>query len=108
MARAMHPCLQPGCPTPVPHGTSRCPTHTRATDRARGTRRQRGYDATYDRQRRAIAPTVATGTVACTRCGLPIQPGQPWDLGHNDDRTRITGPEHATCNRSAAGRASHA
>lgn len=109
MARAKHPCAEPSCPTPVPHGTSRCPTHTRTRDQARGTRQARGYNRNYDRARRQWAPLVATGQVTCHRCHTPITPGTPWDLGHDDhDRTIIRGPEHAhTCNRAAAGRASH-
>ena len=107
--RALHPCATPDCPTPVPHGTSRCPQHTRARDRARGTRQQRGYDRDYDRTRRAWAPRVATGTIPCHRCGDLIHPTEPWDLGHDDhDRSIIRGPEHAyRCNRAAAGRAAH-
>lgn len=109
MARAMRPCLEDGCPRPVPRGTTRCPAHARARDRARGTRQARGYGRDHDRLRRALAPLVDTGRATCWRCGLPIAPGEPWDLGHDDhDRTITRGPEHAyTCNRSAAGRASH-
>ena len=109
MPRAKHPCAEPNCPTPVPHGTSRCPQHTRARDRARGTPKQRGYGAEHQRTRRALAPLVAAGHATCWRCGLPIHPSEPWDLGHDDhDRSITRGPEHAyTCNRSAAGRASH-
>lgn len=108
MARAKHPCAEAGCPAPVPHGTSRCPTHTRARDRARGTWRQRGYDAKYDRTRAALAPLVQAGRATCWRCGVPILPDATWHLGHDDhDRSIIRGPEHEACNLSAAGRASH-
>ena len=108
MARAMRPCLEDGCPTPVPRGTSRCRDHARARDKARGTAQQRGYGTTYQRLRRALAPIVAAGRATCWRCGTPIGTGQPWDLGHHDtDRTIIQGPEHQHCNRSAAGRAAH-
>ncbi|MBD3782453.1 MAG: hypothetical protein IE926_05765 [Micrococcales bacterium] len=35
--------------------------------------------------RRWWAPRIAEGTVKCWRCGHPIKPGQPWDLGHRTD-----------------------
>lgn len=105
MARAKHPCSEPRCPVPLPAGTSRCPEHTRARDKARGTRQQRGYDRTYDRERRRWAPLVATGTVGCARCRAPIPAAAPWDLGHDDhDRSIIVGPEHRACNRATSGR----
>jgi hypothetical protein len=50
-----------------------------------------------------LAPLVAAGVVDCWRCGRRIEPGQAWDLGHDDvDRSRWRGPEHASCNRRAA------
>lgn len=104
----MRVCSTPECHEiiPVP---GKCPAHKRATEYARGTRQQRGYDANHDQLRAQWEPRVATGRVRCARCHRPIQPATPWDLGHHDtDRTRYTGPEHATCNRSAGGRAAHA
>jgi hypothetical protein len=70
-----------------------------------GSTASRGYGATHKRYRRAWAVAVEAGRVNCTRCGLRIEPGQPWDLGHSDEnRRRYSGPEHAHCNRATAGR----
>jgi hypothetical protein len=111
MPRAKRVCSRPGCPNLVDRG--RCPDCARDADRARGTRQQRGYDATHDRLRARWAPLVAAVRVHCHAAvcveqgGRLILPGQPWDLGHTDDRAGWTGPEHATCNRSAGGKAAH-
>jgi hypothetical protein len=99
-------CAEPRCPELTT--SSRCPAHTRARDRSRGSRQARGYDRPHDLERARWAPAVARGIALCRKCGRRIAPGTPWDLGHTPDRTAWTGPEHARCNRSAAGRASHA
>jgi hypothetical protein len=63
---------------------------------------ERGYGSRHQGLRRAWARKVAAG-VLCVRCGLPIVPGEPWDLGHDDyDRNVYTGPEHRACNRATS------
>ncbi|WMI33011.1 HNH endonuclease [Arthrobacter phage PeggyLeg03] len=99
------PCPTAGCPELIPATQRRCPTHATQHEQARGSRTQRGYDATHDALRKQWAPQVATGAVRCARCRKPILAGTPWDLGHTGDRTTWTGPEHAACNRRAGGRA---
>jgi hypothetical protein len=78
----------------------------------------RSYDTQLHRRlRRNIAAKVAAGGVLCWRCeeGAPgarlgarpgdpaneIAPGEPWDLGHDDDTGDYRGPEHADCSRRA-------
>lgn len=87
----------------------RCIAHTRAAEKRRGTRQQRGYDAAHDRLRAYWEPRVQTGTIRCAKpeCRRLIAPGEPWDLGHTEDRTGYLGPEHERCNRSDGGRAAH-
>jgi hypothetical protein len=47
--------------------------------------------------------------VLCRRCDKPIEPGTPWDLGHDDqDRTRPAMPERRRCNRSQVFEREHA
>lgn len=105
MPKAMRVCPAPGCPELTPGGP--CAVHRRQREQQRGTRQQRGYGAEHSRLRRSWRPRVETGMVRCARCDTYITLGQAWDLGHNDDRTAWTGPEHATCNRSAGGKAAH-
>ena len=73
------------------------------------------YNHQHQTERAAWAPLVATGTITCNGpqgCGQPIQPGQPWDLGHTRDAA-LGGtnapkvPQHATCNRKAGGKLAH-
>lgn len=71
---------------------------------ARPTTAQRGYGHSHQSERARWAPKVNAGLVDCARCGGRLEPGRDWDLGHNDERTAWTGPEHVTCNRKAGGR----
>ncbi len=59
------------------------------------------YGTGHRATRSAWQPLVDAGLVTCWRCSQPIQPGQPWDLGHRDGsrRDQYAGPEHAGCNR---------
>lgn len=62
---------------------------------------QRGYGYRHQQLRRWWAPRVATGLVACWRCGVAIRPEDGWDLGHQDgSQVLYRGPEHHLCNRA--------
>jgi hypothetical protein len=109
--RALKVCGWDRCPVLVEQG--RCDEHRRLADRRRGRRQDRGYDAEHYRIRKQWAPKVDAGQVEChaRECLLPsrlIETGTAWDLGHTEDRSTWTGPEHQLCNRSAGGRAAHA
>lgn len=92
----------------------RCTTHARAADNARGTRQQRGYDNTYDRERASWQRRMDAGeAVMCWRCAELGQPHavdpRHWHLGHdNRDRSIIRGPQCPDTNLSDAGKAAHA
>ena len=75
-----------------------------ATRRPKAPPANRGYGPLHRAMRRAVAVEVRAGRGVCAKCGHPIKPGDRWDLGHSDDRTTYTGPEHASCNRSAGAR----
>lgn len=68
---------------------------------ARASTTERGYGAAHQKERKRWEPIVEAGNATCDRCNTPIEPGTPWDLGHNDDRTGYTGAEHQDCNRRA-------
>lgn len=100
-------CAQPGCPT-ISDNT-RCPSHTRTRDKARGTRQQRGYDTDYDQLRASWQRRLDSGIiVTCWRCDElgtphPVDPAN-WHLGHDlEDRTIIRGPQCPTSNLRDAG-----
>lgn len=98
-------CIEPGCPTVS--DSTRCPACTRAKDKARGTRQQRGYDVHHDRLRAAWQRKLNAGAIVyCWRpdCGKRINPHN-WTLGHCDtDRNRYHGPECPPCDYAVTGR----
>lgn len=107
MPRAKSICPKPGCPK-IKDGRRYCKAHDREADRARGTRQQRGYGYAHQQQRKVWAERINTGTVTCSRCGLPLMPWDDWHLDHDDDdRAKYRGPSHAACNTSAGGQAAH-
>ena len=75
----------------------------------KGNTNDRGYNYRHKALRARWTPLVRTGTVRCARCGKPIRPDEPWDLGHidgtiNTPNPQWSGPEHRRCNRATAGR----
>ena len=65
----------------------------------------RGYGWKHQELRKRWQRSVDAGVVNCARCGYLIEPGEAWDLGHDDlDRSSYQGPEHRACNRATAGR----
>jgi hypothetical protein len=62
-----------------------------------------GYGNSHQKLRKALLPQ-AYGK-PCSRCGLPMLPGQALHLDHDDfDRTEYRGFSHAACNVKAAAR----
>jgi hypothetical protein len=97
-------CAEPGCPTLTT--TPRCPIHTRARDRARGTRQARGYDAAHDATRAMWQARIDAGKpITCWRPDCTtVLTGRAWHLGHDDhDRGITRGPECIPCNLRHAG-----
>ena len=53
----------------------------------------RGYGWKHQQLRRSLARQVTAGLATCARCGRPIDLDEPWDLGHNDQRSQqLHGP----------------
>jgi len=112
LAAVKRPCLGTDtarCPTRAltDHRSGRCPDCRRRHWNARGTTTQRGYGADHRALREQWRPLVEAGDVLCWRCGQRIEPGDDWDLGHDDhDRSIYRGPEHRAHNRATKSRRS--
>ena len=99
-------CSEPRCPTLVPTGTPRCPTHTAQRERQRGTRQQRGYGPQHQQTLARLRRLYPSGP--CHRCGRPgtwnpeAPPNQRLTGGHLNPNGPPTPdnekPEHLTCN----------
>lgn len=64
------------------------------------------YGRAHQELRARWQSVVDAGHGVCVRCGRPIMPGEPWDLGHDDlDSSKYAGPEHRAHNRATNGRA---
>lgn len=75
-----------------------------AEDRKR-LRKKKYAEPRHVAMRRALRPVVRAGLAVCVRCHEPIEPGEPWDLGHDDRNPHLhSGPEHRWCNRGAPNR----
>lgn len=99
----MRVCIEPDCPELTK--TTRCPLHTKAKDKARGSSTRRGYGKRHVELRRALAPQ-AIGQL-CHFCDKPMLLGQPLALDHTEDRTGYRGMVHLSCNAADGGRRSH-
>ena len=67
-------------------------------DRIKGRR----YGRSHQALRASLESVVAAGLATCARCRERIEPGTPWDLGHDDLNPALyAGPEHRVCNRGA-------
>lgn len=101
MLRACHDC---GRETPRTRYCDACAAaHTRLDAEPRRGRPYRGTKRHADLRRQAWDDHGGV----CGRCGQPIDPDGPWDLGHvvphaaggRLERSNVR-PEHVTCNRS--------
>lgn len=108
MSRVMRQCLNAGC-TELTRA-SRCPTHQRAHEGARGRRQARGYDAEYEANRATLR---ATAPPTCWLCHEPIDLTLPgthpdgWTADHYVPTSRhgsnaLTNlrPAHQRCNNA--------
>ena len=82
-----------------------------------GTTSERGYGSPHQKLRARWKPLVDAGQVQChavlcleERDGKSrwIIPGTPWHLGHTEDRSGWTGPEHERCGAADGARRGNA
>jgi hypothetical protein len=62
------------------------------------------YGAAHRRARALLVNDVERGVATCSRCGLPILIGEPWDLDHADNGDGYRGVSHSSCNRLVGAR----
>lgn len=62
------------------------------------------YGERHRQLRAQLKTRVDAGLETCRRCGKPIRPGEPFDLGHDDSGSPsgYRGPEHLRCNRGGS------
>lgn len=58
------------------------------------------YGYQHKQMRKQWTSAVNAGQVQCARCGVLIEAGTPWDMGHVDGSDAYSGPEHRACNRA--------
>ncbi len=84
---------------------SYCPEHRPVSGwqrKSRPTQAERGYGPEHIKERRRLEKVVKSGGAICARCGELIEPDEPFDLDHREDRTGYLGPSHRHCNQRAA------
>jgi hypothetical protein len=69
---------------------------------SKGKTKARGYGIRHKDRRKAWKRIVEAGTATCARCGMSIDPWEPWDLDHTDDRRGYLGVSHQACNRATS------
>jgi hypothetical protein len=70
-----------------------CRERARASVRASSPAR---YGHQHKKLRQAVETQVAGGGAVCARCGRPIHPREPWDLGHVEVGAVTTAHEPTT------------
>jgi hypothetical protein len=65
----------------------------------RGTTLERGYGWTHQQLREDGTRSSRPAAEIAADATQPIHPSEPWDLDHDDDRSRYLGPAPARCNR---------
>lgn len=61
---------------------------------------RRGYGSQHQKARRYWRAQQARGGLACSRCGVVLEPHEDADLDHTDDRRDYRGLSHVRCNRA--------
>ncbi len=87
-------CNVPGCPTIS--DTPRCPAHTKAADKARGTATQRGYSGPRHRRFRRI---ILQRDPLCVLCGAIATVADHYPISRRDLVAQGLDPDNPACGR---------